>query len=264
MHREATQPHLEDSGIYRTRWWTRRQSTMELPLRRRPRKPAATPWLLHPPHEQESPGRPVPYQEDEGPVHRHADPARGSGFGLHHDGGGRGRLGAGFVHRHEGLVDHVPDVQALGVPRETRPPVHAGEVGAGAVEGVGHPHELEGLSEPELGLELERRQVERNGAELEARQNPVYAGGVQGGQRDPPPESAPTPERTPTPAPTPEPQEPQPEPDQSQEQASSACMAYDANGNGGIDASEAVAATIDYGNGVISPELLDQLLSRCR
>ena len=41
-------------------------------------------------------------------------------------------------------------------------------------------------------------------------------------------------------------------------------MAYDANGNGSIDASEAVAATIDYGNGVISRELLDQILSRCR
>lgn len=89
--------------------------------------------------------------------------------------------------------------------------------------------------------------------------------GVQGGQSDPPPEPAPTPEPTPTPAPTPEPQEePQPEPDQSQEQASSALHGLRREWQRGIDASEAVAATIDYGNGVISRELLDQVLSRCR
>ena len=62
---------------------------------------------------------------------------------------------------------------------------------------------------------------------------------------------------------TPEPQQPvQQEPEQ--QQVPSECMAYDTNGNGTIDADEAVAAAIEYDNGDISRDLLMQVLNRCR
>lgn len=74
---------------------------------------------------------------------------------------------------------------------------------------------------------------------------------VEGGAGDPEPQ--------PVPQQQPDPQQQQ----QAQESSAPACMDYDANGNGVIDAEESVAASIDYGNGVITLELMMQVLNRC-